>query len=299
MIKLKGRYEASPPLLKVVQWLGSAFLLTVIALLCWSCLPDNRSTAALKLLQTLQTLSLFMLPPLMMAYLWSRTPAQWLHLTKRPSSSQEAVSVLIMLIAIPGINLIAYWNSLLTMPEVLRPLETVLQQLEEQAAVLTMRFMRTTSAAGLVSNLLVMALLPALAEELTFRGLMLNLFAGKAEQPARFQRTPHAAIWAVAFIFALVHMQFYGFLPRMLIGALLGYMLCSTGSLWTPVLMHFTTNAAAVTAYFVVFRMGLNPDNVDAIGTGATLWLGLLSLIATSAILFFYLKHLKQEPQAS
>ena len=294
MTKLKGRYQASPPLLKVAQWLGSAFILTIIALLCWNRLPDKQSTTALKLLQTLQTLSLFMLPPLMMAYIWSRTPAQWLHLTTRPTLMQTAMSVLIMLIAIPGINLLAHWNSLIILPDFLRPIEAVLQQLEEQAAALTLRFMQTTSATGLISNILVMALLPAISEELTFRGLMLNLFAGKAQHSAGSQRTPHAAIWAVAFIFALVHMQFYGFIPRMLIGALLGYMLYSTGSLWIPVIMHFTNNAAAVLAYFVVFKTGLNPDNVDTIGTGTTLWLGLISIIATLTLVIFHFKRQQQ-----
>ena len=248
MIKLKGRYEASPPLLKVVQWLGSAFLLTVIALLCWSCLPDNRSTAALKLLQTLQTLSLFMLPPLMMAYLWSRTPAQWLHLTKHPSSSQAAVSVLIMLIAIPGINLIAYWNSLLTMPEVLRPLEAVLQQLEEQAAVLTMRFMRTTSAAGFVSNLLVMALLPALAEELTFRGYIMQTVSS-------WFKLPVAGIIVQIVIFTVIHPYNIIGVVEIAISALMYALVCVfTRGLEAGSAMHIINNMTLM--YFAGFGFG-------------------------------------------
>ena len=91
----------------------------------------------------------------------------------------------------------------------------------------------------------------------------------------------HVAIWLTAVIFSAVHMQFSGFVPRMLMGALFVYMLVWTGSLWVPILLHFTNNAMAVILYFVALRQGWNMDQIDAIGTGNTLWLGIASVVLT------------------
>jgi membrane protease YdiL (CAAX protease family) len=128
-----------------------------------------------------------------------------------------------------------------------------------------------------------MALLPAVAEELTFRGVLQRLFSPKrhASNDLVNQSTPHVAIWCTAIIFSAIHMQFYGFVPRMLMGALFGYMLVWTGSLWIPILMHFTNNAMAVLLYFVALRQGWDMEKVDAIGTNDTLWLGVVSMILT------------------
>jgi len=265
-------------------------LLTCAVLPVWFALPDTQSTGALKLLQALQTLSVFLLPPLLMAYLWSDAPAQWLRMQPTPSLKVTLAAVGIMLLAMPGINLLADLNSRLVLPEFLAPLEEVMKRMEEQAAVITLRFMRTTSLAGLAVNLSVMALLPAIGEELTFRGVLFNLFSPNRSSEAR---VPHAAIWAVAVIFSLVHMQFYGFVPRMLLGALFGYVVCWTGSLWTSVWMHFTNNAVAVLAYFVVFRSGLNPDTLETFGTGDTLWLGIFSVLTTVLAVLLFRKKTK------
>ena len=119
-----------------------------------------------------------------------------------------------------------------------------------------------------------MAILPAVAEELTFRGVLMNLLEAKGKRV-------YLAIWVTAIIFSAIHMQFYGFVPRMLMGALFGYMLVWTGSLWIPILMHLTNNAMAVLLYFVSLRAGWNMDKMDAIGTSNTLWLGIVSLVLT------------------
>jgi hypothetical protein len=76
-------------------------------------------------------------------------------------------------------------------------------------------------------------------------------------------------------------MQFYGFVPRMLMGVLFGYMLVWTSNLWVPILMHFTNNAMAVLLYFVAFRANWDIEQLDAIGTNDTLWLGVVSIVVT------------------
>ena len=83
-------------------------------------------------------------------------------------------------------------------------------------------------------------------------------------------------------------MQFYGFVPRMLMGALFGYMLVWTGSLWIPILMHFTNNAVAVILYFIALRADWDMDKVDAIGTNDTLWLGVVSMVLTIVGIYIF-----------
>ena len=142
--------------------------------------------------------------------------------------------------------------------------------------------MHVTTFGGLIINILLMAVLPAISEELTFRGVLINLFKVKGEKlEVKGESVPHLAIWCSAILFSAIHLQFYGFVPRMLMGALFGYMLVWTGSLWTPILMHFTNNAMAVILYFVSLRAGWDIEMMDAIGTNDTLWLGVVSMVIT------------------
>ena len=131
-----------------------------------------------------------------------------------------------------------------------------------------------------------MALLPALAEELSFRGTLQQIICkGQSDQIPSTK--VHVAIWITAFIFSAIHMQFYGFVPRMLMGAMFGYIFVWTGSLWVPMTMHFVNNGLAVLAYYF---FGQN-SSADTIGTGATWWVGVVSLIITSlGLLIFYRK---------
>ena len=258
--------------------------------------PDHTSTSSLKWLQFGQTLAVFLLPAFMVAYLWSERPLDWLHLSCSSAECSTPAScwmkygfpVLLMVVAMPGINLLGAWNAQLQLPEWLSPLEQWLQQQEEAAAVLTERFLRVRGARALIINIGLMALLPALGEEISFRGVLLNL----CSQDAKLSMTKrqHVAIWLVAIIFSAIHMQFYGFVPRMLLGALFGYMLVWTGTLWVPILMHFVNNAIAVVGYYIVYQKNIDPDTLDAIGSGQTLWLGILSIVLTAVGCYIFLR---------
>ena len=108
---------------------------------------------------------------------------------------------------------------------------------------------------------------------------------------ARLTPSSHIAVWGVAILFSAVHFQFYGFLPRMLIGAYLGYLLVWTGSLWVPVLAHFTNNAFAVIASFIAFRYDMDTTQIESLGTDNTLWLGILSLFLTLILILSIYKR--------
>ena len=278
---LLGKYEQSHWAIKVIQWLGCIFLLSMFAAGSMFVFEQPLSVTSLKWIQLFQSAAMFLLPPLCMAYLWAKAPMQWLKVDKFQSFKVSSMAILLMLVALPAINLLADINQQMALPTFLEPLEAWMKTQEETAKQLTEQFLSVTTYSGLIINILLMALLPAVAEELTFRGVLQRLFQGSNVSDFHTVKVPHVAIWVTAILFSAIHMQFYGFLPRMLMGALFGYMLVWTGSLWVPILMHFTNNAMAVILYFVATRAGWDMEKVDAIGTGDTLWLGIVSIVLT------------------
>lgn len=291
---LRGKFEQTHTTIKVVQWLGCIFLFSIPAMGSIILFPQPLSVESLKWIQLLQTSAIFLFPPLCMAYLWNAQPWEWLGLKvsicQPPNVSVTPCSLPIkrglwavglMLIALPAINLLSYLNQQLTLPEFLQPLEAWMKTQEENAALITEQFLNVRTFGGLIINLLLMALLPAVAEELTFRGVVQKLFQGTQALENQRSKVPHLAIWCSAILFSAIHLQFYGFVPRMLMGALFGYMLVWTGSLWIPILMHFTNNAMAVLLYFIANLTGWDVEKVDTIGAKDTLWLGVLCLLLT------------------
>ena len=278
---LKGKYEQSHVAVKVIQWIGCILVCSMIAAGSMFFFEQPLSVTALKWVQFFQSTAMFLLPPLCVAYLWSQEPMKWLKVSEFQSFKFSGIAILLMLVALPAINLLSYWNQQMSLPAFLEPLEQWMKTSEESAKVLTEQFMHTTTFGGLIINILLMAVLPALGEELTFRGVLQRLLTPRITTSSPNRLMPHTAIWCSALLFSAIHLQFYGFVPRMLMGALFGYMLVWTGSLWIPILMHFTNNAAAVLLYFVSLRAGWDMEKMDTIGTNDTLWLGVVSMVIT------------------
>lgn len=277
---LKGKISNASILVRVLVWLGIMGVLTMVAFGVWFFLPNRDGLVGMKWLQLLQSVATFLLPALAGAYLWSNTPMQWLHLNKKPSWQEALAAVVVMLLAIPGINLLSAWNQQMVLPEWMSGIEQWMRMQEDAAAQLTEQFLRVDTVGGLLVNIGLMALLPAVGEELTFRGVVQGMFT----------RNKHVAIWATAAIFSFVHMQFYGFLPRMLLGAMFGYMLWWTGSLWAPMLMHFVNNCAAVVVAYLAYNHleEGSAEMLDRIGTEDTILLGVFSICIVLIMMVMY-----------
>ena len=293
MATLKNRFAGIHPLGKGLLWAGIAVLLTMGAFALYGLLPDRQSVGALKTLQALQSLSVFILPALAGAYLWSEHPFGWLHLDKGCSWKAMLTGIVLMVVAAPAINLLADWNSRFRLPASLAGLEAALQAMEAQAAALTEQFLQADSMWQMLGNVLLIAVLPALGEEMTFRGTLQQLLT-----PRRQQGTPHLAIWVTGVLFSAMHLQFYGFVPRMLLGVLFGYMLAWSGTLWLPIVMHLTNNALAVTGAYLASRNYIANDALEQFGTGDTQWIGWLSMGLTLllSVGLYTMTHKKETP---
>ena len=295
-------------------------LLTIVAMGIWALVPcDHASTSALKWFQFVQTVGTFLLPPLICAWLWSSKPSAWLCLRMKVKGERKKNlfllyigAVLLMVAAMPGINLLADWNSKMVLPECMADIETWMKAQEDAAMALTERFLKGEGVGILLVNIGLMALLPACAEELTFRGVIQGLIVESRktallkvesnQQSAisnQLSARQHVAVWVTAIIFSAIHLQFYGFVPRMLLGALFGYMLVWTGSLWVPIVMHFTNNCVTVVAYWVIYNRGINPETVESFGSGETAWVGWLSLALTATGVYFFWRLSRQISNAS
>ena len=128
------------------------------------------------------------------------------------------------------------WNMNMEFPDFLKGVESWARDAEDKAAELTKAMTSFESVGDLVLGLIVIALLPAIGEELVFRGLFQNEFF-------RGSGNIHLSIWLAAIIFSAIHLQFYGFVPRLLLGALFGYLYYWSGSLLIPMFAHFVNNA--------------------------------------------------------
>ena len=182
-----------------------------------------------------------------------------------------------MVLIIPGINLLTSLNQQLVFPKVFEGVEAWMKLSEEKMAKLTEQLLNVHTFIALIFNVLLIAMIPALGEELFFRGAVQGIFRQKMDVKV--------AIWITAILFSAIHMQFYGFIPRMLLGAFFGYLLFWSENIWLPIVAHFANNAFAIIFYYFK-NNGYTVPDIDTIGTGSSLWLGGLS-IAIGILGFF------------
>ena len=324
---LKSCQSHLHPLLKFCEWLLNALFSMGIKFAIWRILPINHaSTGSLIVFQGLQAIGLFILPSLAAAYLWSDKPLEWLHLRDvttqqsaingQPStiSKQQStfcrldarlvlLSIGIVVSAIPLINCMVAWNSQLRLPKSMSGIEQLMQEMERQAEQLLQGFMTYKNGAWqiLLLNLFVMAVLPGIGEELTFRGVLQGLLVGNqpsvisnqqsgiSNKPSVVSRRQHLAVWVTAIVFSFVHFQFYGFVPRLFIGALLGYVLIWSGRIGYSMIMHITNNALSVLVfYFGTYVWNISQSEIDAIGTAGTWWLTLVCTPLMIGLIYLY-----------
>ena len=281
---ITARYIKSPLITKLVLIFVVAFaglLLSSVAILL--CANYLNNMVVMKWLQLIQTAFTFVLPAFLLAHFVGQG-VSYLKFTPIRSSLMWLGVILLMPLALPAVNWLKSLNDLVVLPHFMSGVELWMQQMEHQSEVLTDKFLSVSSYSGLALNLLVMAAIPALGEELFFRGILQTVLGEK------FNR--HLAVWITAFIFSAIHLQFYGFLPRFLLGAALGYLFLFSGSIWASIVAHFINNALAVVLFFLTFNGYLTFD-MDALGTQNTWWLGFLSLTLV-CLIFYRLNRIKE-----
>lgn len=247
--------------------------------------PTSQSMLNLsKYIQVISQLGMFVVPAFLFAFLAGRKASRYLKLNIKTSALTLILTTSIMLLGVPFINYLLQLNSKMQLPEFLSGVEQWMKNSEEQAALITEKFLDVKTIGGLLFNIFMIAIIPAIGEELVFRGVLQRLIH-------EWTKNPHVAIFIAGFLFSFIHLQFYGFLPRMFLGVLFGYLLYWTGSMWVPILAHFVNNAMAVIAYFL-FKRGVTDIDVTEVAEDANLAnSGMVSLLIIGLLLFAIYKY--------
>jgi membrane protease YdiL (CAAX protease family) len=252
-------------------------------------LDDQHFIFTLKLLQAASVIFLFILPAILFAVLFTRTRIRYLGILNIPGWKTLAISGLGMVLALPLINGLAEMNQHLHLPSSLHHMEEWMIKSEAQLKNLTEAFMKGTSVDTLFINLFVVAFLAALSEEIFFRGVvqkvLIECFNNK-----------HVGVWVGAILFSSFHLQFFGFFPRMLMGAYLGYLFVWSGSLWPGIFAHFLNNALATYGAWLMERGSLSKD-IDTFGSDQQEWMYVMVsavLVIISLVLVFRIEKKKQ-----
>lgn len=270
-------------------------LLLCVMLLCWivgSVLNGliiskfGQTARVLRIAAVIQSLLQIILPSLVTALMVSRLPARFLEIDRLPRASMTLLSVALLVVSMPAFNWIIQWNASLHLPDFMQGVEQWMRQAEDSAAA-TIRLMQGgTSVGDLILNVLIIGVMAGLGEELLFRGTIQRMLSTSG-------MNHHAAIWIVAVLFSAIHMQFFGFVPRMLLGALFGYLLYWSGSLWLPIIVHAANNTMYVVFQWIALRNNMPAGNIDEIGTRPGEYIYIIASVVVSALFLWRIRSLK------
>ena len=238
--------------------------------------PEN--IRYLKFLQTLQGIGMFLLPPFLVAWLIHPKPFDFLSLNKHPKLYSFIATGILIILALPLINYMVKLNALLHLPESFSGIENWMLEKEKAAEKLIGAFLEADNIGTFSFNLFMIAIIPAVGEELTFRGILQPVLS-------RWCRSRHWGVFITAIAFSAMHMQFYGFLPRFALGVLFGYLLIWSKSLWLPILAHFINNAFAVGVYYFWGQAG--EKQLEEIGASEGTIISLMISIVGVIILLY------------
>lgn len=240
---------------------------------------DAANINALKVVQVVSTILIFFVPAIITARIASVKPFERLGFHRGMKLNRVVAAVLIMLCALPLVGFLADMNKAIP---ITASMKKMFDAMESQYAEQVKLMATFKSPADYIIALFIIALMPAVVEEVFFRGAMQNIFM-------RWFTTPWLVIFITGFIFSAIHFSWYGFIPRLGLGMILGYIFYYTGNLWYSIAAHFFNNALMVTILYVQYTKDKKIDM--EVGESAPWWAGLISAVIVVG-LFIILKKL-------
>lgn len=264
------------------------FVLTIIVtFVCMVIGGDEEDRVFLLSMTMVSQLFVFLLPALLMAILYGRTMSDYLRLRGVPRMVWlMLLGAAVMVVSLPFIECVTQFNEGWHFPAALQSLEQHLRQQEESSAQQMETFLSVDGVGAVMFNVVVIALTPAICEEFFFRGALQTLLG-------RWLRSPHWGIVLTAAVFSLAHGEFFAFLPRFVMGIILGYCFYLSGSIWVGAAAHFLNNAFAVVAYAYCYHQHIPFDTMD--GIGIPWYLVVLSLLVTTALMLLLVRYHRRQ----
>lgn len=244
---------------------------------------ESRLTLAI----IVQDVVMFMFPLMCTAYIASPKPLSYMGLDRKPHIFALWTSVFTLIVAIPAVNRIVEWNQSIHLPQSMATIEAALRSFEESAGGMIQMLIGDGSVGDLILAILMMGCLTGVAEEMFFRG-------GLQSALMRRFNSPHVAVWLTAIVFSAIHMQFFGFVPRVLLGAFFGYLYLWSGTLWLPIIAHALNNSLVVISMWTQQR-GIGCPALDTLGAGSGIGDIILAIISAAMAyisLWFMWRHI-------
>jgi membrane protease YdiL (CAAX protease family) len=229
----------------------------------------------------------FLISTILIAKAIDKADFGWQQQMSRFKFTGFALTMLIMVGSVLFNSLLIDWNAKIVLPEFLNELEQMMRSKEDELMALTKYLTDFENVGEFLMGILVIGVLAGIGEEFLFRGVLqpkLQLFTGNA----------HVAIWLSAFIFSAIHFQFYGFFPRMMLGAVFGYLYLYSGSLVYPIIGHILNNTFTVVLVYLnkLGQVEFNIEETDQVSLPIAI-LGLVILVIGFKVFKDKTQHIK------
>lgn len=244
-------------------------------------------TPSLLLVQGFSAVGGFLLPSLWLARMKQAARADYLQCRKGVPFLPVLLAIAAYLLLSPFIAAVQEWNSAWHFPASWNGLEAYFRNKTALSEQISMQLLHVQSPGLFVCSLIVVAVGAGVCEEFFFRGGLQNLFQ-------EWMKNKHAAIWTTAAVFSLFHLDLFGFFPRLLLGALLGYLYMWSETIWLPVIVHILNNALLALLHFLHFNnlIAFDPQTLEQ--TPAWPWV-IVSLLGFAAVCFAAVKLKKEQ----
>ena len=206
--------------------------------------PTQKETAFLRYILISQQVSLFIVPAIIILVKLNPVRQFSLKDIKMPSIKEVLFVIVLAFCIFPITGFTGELNSGMHLPDSLAGVEQWMIEKEDYASRLEDLFMAPDTFWVMIFNVLMIAVIPAVGEELIFRGVFQKILT-------KLFKSGHLAIWVTAFVFSTIHFQFFGFIPRFILGLIFGYLFFWGGTLWLPVISHFVNNAVPTIAAYI------------------------------------------------
>lgn len=256
------------------------FIVTIMLNTLIMAVTSTDSMLYINLSITTQNVLTFILPVVITLAFISPKPLEFIQIGNRPSLKSILMMIALYIALTPALNYIVEWNESLSLPESMKAIETWMRNAEDSARAVTDKILNENN---IILSILLVGILTGLSEEVFFRGGLQRIFLSRPINA-------HVAIWVTAFIFSAMHFQFFGFFPRLIIGAFFGYLAYWSGSLWTAVFAHALNNSTVIIATAISTRYGFNLDTLGTVPPGEFPLLATTSLLLTIALIKYYPK---------
>lgn len=257
---------------------------------------DGMSVNSLKFVQIISMMGGFIIPAVIISK-WSGSSSFGIYnLSRAPKFNTTFLGLLALICFLPLIGYSGWLNMKMTLPESWQWMEVWMKEMEEMSAGLIEKFLLNAGPIDLVVNFFMIAILPGFAEELVFRGGFQKLLHRTFKGFNLESFGGHFSVWFIAVIFSAIHMQFYGFLPRFILGVLLGYLFLYTRNLWYPIIAHLVFNGVQViVAYFMPEQI----INQDIESLEMPFYLPIISLLLGGTLLLYFIQNAQPEMESS